>query len=199
MQTRYGHAKVSFGDGREFFIVPSLCNISKIGSPREIVSTVKSLGDTYDIAQAYLSACLILDACGLPQDVTGGIDYSERQKKWLMSPGSIPVDDVFTLAWHCVKHGISGASDSEEAGEPIEEFNADQLIMIAVEHLGLSLSEAESLTMTQFCLLASAKHSGQGDQNKEPVITKKEEDDLLAWHAEKARKIKEQSGVTNGV
>ena len=191
MLTRYGHARIKV-NGDEFFLSPTLINVSSIGTPKEIIETVHGLASyKYNQAQAYLCACLILDACGLPQDVTGGIDYSQRQNKHLIAPGKLPVEDVFTLAWHCVKHGICGPQDDDQDGEPIDEFESDRFIMMAVEHLGLSLSESQALTRTQFVSLIAAKYP---EKDADKTATKADVEEAEDWSERAAQRLIEKFG-----
>lgn len=194
MNYEYGMAKIKIG-GIEYILAPTLSNIKKIGTPKEIVQYFHILKyvECHFIASFRIAAKILL-CCGLPEELVGQIIFSHNRGKSIVKPGMLPVDDVFILAWHCLMHGVCGVIDADDdhkdlKGEPLKSFNANAYIMDSVEFLGLSLTEAEGITMSHFVHLAKAKSDSAksrkseiDSQVKEPgKVSKKEEDDAMKW------------------
>lgn len=197
MQKRieYGFAEIRIGD-EVFELVPNFFNIGKIGTPSQIVQKM------YDISyrgflfiRAFESACDILQACGLPEKLTGHLHFSERKGKMLAKEGLLPIEHVFLLAEHCMLHGIIGDvdtddKDKERTGDPLTEFNVHSYLVDAVEFLGVDMDYAEQMTMTQFVKLVKAKNENMASRdpnntaNKQKDMQKAEE-----WYNEKAKKL----------
>lgn len=203
MDLDYGFAKIEIGDD-EYILKPTLKNIRKIGTPKEIIKLFSTLHyKAHHYVTSFGAAADILNHCGLPRDVTGTIDYSVRSGRRMINPGYIPPSDVFTLAEHCLAHGVVGVvdhddDDSDKTGETLEEFDAHSFIVDATEYLGMTLSEAEQLTMTQFVFLVKAKNKNYEKRAKEmsekPKHDKASEKDIkeaMEFYNEKVKKINE--------
>lgn len=204
MRVKYGFAEINIG-GEVYTLAPSLLNISKIGTPKEIIESFHIISN-YDVnyITSFSTACNILQCCGLPFFVTGGLRFSELKNKTLIYPGLLPIDDVFILAAHCLKHGVCGIVDDnkeddkeEKKPKPMTEFDAHKFIVDAMDILSLSLSEAENLTMTQFGKLINAKLSSIKSRDEKEVNNSPEEkEDLeaaLYWHEQRVAKINEKN------
>lgn len=158
MDTQYGFAAVVI-DGVSYTLAPTLSNMAKIGTPKEIVYSFADLSaSAYWGVRSLCAAIKILQACGLPSNITGEIVWSHHSKTRIFSIGKIPViDDIRNLAWHCLKHGVIGNSKSKSTASGSdnysEEFNPHQYISAAMKLFNLSLSEAEGLTMTKLVYL----------------------------------------------
>lgn len=147
----YGHGCIEYGDVK-YIIVPSFINISAIGTPEEIINTVKGLHSD-DPLDVYSSAFSILQSCcdkDFPRELFGDLSMTDDGiNKLDVSPEQ--VNDLIVLANHCVLHGIVGKVDFKGGeGEPLTEFDAYEYIDLAVEHFNLSYDEAARMTMTQF-------------------------------------------------
>ena len=97
MLTAYGHVKIEWGD-KVFNLSPSLVNIAKIGSPKEIVK--------FSIALNVLKCCSDIE---LPEKLTGGVRFSDKQQKFMIvnpAHGEAMIGDVIKLAEHCLLHGV---------------------------------------------------------------------------------------------
>lgn len=202
MRIEYGFAEIKIND-EKYELKPTLSNIKNIGSKKHIVDCFSILSyKPFHYITSFRVATEILQACGLPDKITGGTVFSERQNKVIINKGILPLTDVFILAEHCLRHGVCGVieiedKDSEKKGDPLTEFDAHKYIMDAVEFLGVSLEKAEEMTMTQFVLLAKAKSdsaiSRQKDENGNPVKTEEqkaqENDDALAWYYSKVNQV----------
>jgi hypothetical protein len=169
-----GYAYITAG-GQTYELAPSFCNIANIGSPMEVIAVYKRLSMGVINTSTYCDVCTVLEACGLPGELYGGIKFSERQSKTLIAPGLLPIQDAYMLALHSLKHGISGTSEQVEENnegkpQPVTEFDAYTHIINAMEHFGMSVEEAENLTMTKYVRLVSAKIKAhnQSKARKEP-------------------------------
>ncbi|AKA61192.1 hypothetical protein [Pseudoalteromonas phage H103] len=147
----YGHGCIEYGDVK-YIIVPSFIKISAIGTPEEIINTVKGLHSD-DPLDVYSSAFSILQSCcdkDFPRELFGDLSMTDDGiNKLDVSPEQI--NDLIVLANHCVLHGVVGKVDFKGGeGEPLTEFDAYEYIDLAVEHFNLSYDEAAKMTMTQF-------------------------------------------------
>lgn len=105
----------------------------------------------------------ILKCCS--DDETGpllGECWFTPSGKLRLKPGIMPVDDVITLAQHCMYHGLIGDGPEENTSEIREgeykpTFDVLDFVYSAVAHLGLSESEAWNMTMTGYRAAVRAK------------------------------------------
>ncbi len=141
-------------DGVGYELAPTLLNISKIGSPKQIVDHFSLIRFKDNLG--YVSCVNVLEACGLPSKILGGLSgFKNGKPQYVM--GRIPCDDVFVLANHCMKHGVCGIGEPKGAKtKPITEFNPYQMINLAKQVLDITLTEAEQLTMTKLSMLFEA-------------------------------------------
>jgi len=204
IRTDIGHVQIELGDS-VYSLIPSFANISKIDSPKQIVTYFQDVNqpDLFgNPAFSFARACRILNACGLPDSVTGGITFSQRKNKAMMYQGKIPVHDVFVLAAHCLKHGIVGVhndSKKNSKAEPITEFNASKYMQLARKILGCTISEAAQMTMTEFVMLADAEIEIEKESNGEelPEIgLEKQQSAFAAFEARQKEKLRQ--GKLNG-
>ncbi len=147
----YGHGCIEYS-GVKYVVVPSFINISAIGTPTEIIDTVKNLNSD-DLIDVYCSAFSILQSCcdvDFPPELFGDLSATDEGINQLdVSPEQI--NDLIVLANHCVLHGIVGKVDFKGAeGDPLTEFDAYEYIDLAVEHFNLGYDDAAKMTMTQF-------------------------------------------------
>lgn len=194
MLTAYGFGCIKFG-GDEYKLSPTFTNISKLGTPQEIIELFRDfIGATSAMSQ-YLLGVQVLNACCepmLPESLIGRVKPSVRGNGLVYvqpSHGKPMFEDVITLAHHCLKHGICGAveqdEDDEPTGEPIKEFDAYHYMELARTHLGLSLDDASNMTMTEFVRMMQIKFPPKRNENR---VSKKEEKEMLAWIEEQNKK-----------
>ncbi len=206
MQIDYGFAQITKGD-QVYSLTPSLINVQKIGTPKEIVDCFQILQFRYaHYILSFRTAAKILQCCGIPEKLTGKTVFNERTNKSIISMGDIHPTEVFILAEHCLLHGVVGFiedddEDKEKVGEPLTEFDTHQYIISAVDNLGLSLTEANNITMTQYVRLVKAKNknilSQQKSSNYDNIKTedipddvrKEQENDAMALYYEKLEAI----------
>lgn len=186
MLINYGHVKINWR-GEEFILSPTFANISKIGSPTEIIEDFKSFITTLNVMHKFNIAINVLNCCSdkeLPVELFGKTKFSERQQKFLYVKQlhDLPmIEDAITLANHCFVHGICGKSDKQGDGDPIESFDAYEFMELARVHLGLNANEASNMTMTEFVRMMDAKFPAE----KSDEISQEENDEMLAWLKEK--------------
>lgn len=188
MQANHAIGEVGVSSG-DFNIVfrPSLLAISRLGSPKQIIETFFNLTcppwNRQQSRAQFRAALNVLACCSV-----GELDDLDRLvgyygDRLLYRPGAMPLNDIVTIAQHLIRHGVSGVSPKGDEpmvkGEPMREFDAAKFAAMAVAHLGMSESEAWSLTMTS---LLSALHSKfPPDKTSAASITEKQYTDSMDW------------------
>jgi len=182
--------KSDFGS---FIFKPTMGNCINIGSPSDVISVFGDLhliGANLDFIsqKSYFrtqtkkvlrAALLVLNAC-CKEDITKLIGYEAPSKNRVnYVKGAMPVNDVITIARHLMKHMIIGKpSDTEKKkGEFSKEFDASEIVDMAMLHLGLSESEALNLSMTRFQSMIAIKFP----EKKSSFPTDQEYDETMEW------------------
>lgn len=160
MLKKYGEFEFKY-NGETFKGWPSLLNISKIGSPEQIIHCVKLLSNQecqYYVARKILDACIDGD---LPDfiDNKEAVDYPFEN---IRSISSDHVTFVVVMARHCIAYGVNGMLDIElTGGDPeyseVSRFDPYEYIESAVELLDMSTDEAANLTLTQYMAMIAQK------------------------------------------
>lgn len=193
MLTAYGFGEIKFGDA-SYKLSPTFKNISKLGTPKEIIELFRDFVGATSAMSQYLIGVQVLNACcypQLPEKLIGRVKASVRGKGLVYvqpSHGKPMFDDVIVLAHHCLKHGVCGQIDSDDEepeGEPLKEFDAYNYMELARTHLGLSLDDASNMTMTEFVRMMQIKFPPKRNENR---VSKKEEREMLAWIEEQNKK-----------
>ncbi len=181
MLTEYGHAQISW-NGVNYTLSPSFINISKIGSPKEIIDDFKSFIESSGVWK-FIIATSVLNACSdkeLPESLLGKVKFSDNQNRFMYVKPNHNMDmfnDAIVLAEHLLIHGICGKSDSKGNGDRVEEFDACAFIEDARIHLGQTSEQAENMTMTEFIRLVKRKFPAEeSDAPNEELDTQ-----LLDW------------------
>jgi hypothetical protein len=167
------HIDNSTGEVTEWVFRPSFKNLSRIGSPHEIVGIFGDLyGSSYEgmlsgcpsaftpklMELAYRSvlqtALHILHSCyegdGALVKLLGGFTPNYHGTKILYQSGKMPPDNIIALARSLLRHGMIGTKKSNGNGEHVPQWNPAEFIDLARTALKLPLIEAEQLTMTRF-------------------------------------------------
>lgn len=157
-------------DGVTYAFRPTLANIADIGTPAEIVETftlVMSEAGSRDHWWYQLGAALTVLYCcadeltpGLERLLGNWIDTKPRR----YTPGKMPAAMVVGIARQMLRHGVVGVPLEEikqQVGESKDsysvEFKAGEMVAMAVAHLGVSIDEAWSMTMTSVVQILAAK------------------------------------------
>lgn len=140
-----GYVRAVAADGTEYTFRPSFARIAALGNPKEIVSLYAGLHGP----RAAIEAAFILATLCEQEDPTPLIGWSDGETH---HPGLMPEQEQIVLALHLMKHGTMGtAKPSKKAsGGYSDSFNVAEYIAAACVHLGLSRSDAEQLSMTEF-------------------------------------------------
>jgi len=175
----------------DYFFRPSFANMTRIGSPAEIVerftelhhseaprimqSSIEAYGSIPSWLATYINSMggealkagmIVMQAC-CEDDLTPMIG---EWKGWrhcvVYRPGRLPKNDIIVLAQHLMQHGIVGKAkvrqlQRHETGERTTEFKAFDYISAARSHFGMNRTEASQLTMTEFQMLLAAKYPDQ--------------------------------------
>lgn len=214
MRIEYGHFKAKHSlHGQEFIFIPSFENISKIGTPKEIIDTfyhvnhigymewmkanyVRSSVIENQVAKssghkALEAAVLVLRSC-CTTDCTLMVGSFRMGKKAFWQNGFESPSKLIALAQHLLKHGIVGESKRKQTNKNakrLPEFNASEYVDLARVHLDMSRDEAWSLTMTEFVKLFEAKFPEKSDGKDDKFQINK--DEYMKRRA-KAKEIKDK-------
>lgn len=161
MLVECGFVRATASDGAEFTFTPSFSRIASLGSPAEIVSLFVGLHGLEAGRHApYILACL----CD-QEDPTPLIGWYD-QDGW--HQGQMPVIEQIVIARHLMQHGIVGkAKPGSGEGQFSETFDASEYIAAARVHLGLSSSDAEGLSMTEFQKMFEMKFPEAGEKKRD--------------------------------
>lgn len=196
MLVECGYVRATASDGAEFTFCPSFSRIASLGSPKEIVSLYAGLhGPRAAREAAYVLACLCEQDDPIP--LLGGKDICKeappvRTQNWWAFLGrfahepqtperfidvsinaGMPASEQIIIARHLMEHGIVGkAKPLTGGGSFSDSFDASEYIAAACVHLGLTRSDAEQLSMTEFQIMFEMKFP---DQNKKADVPTREE------------------------
>lgn len=191
-----GYVRATASDGTEWTFAPSFSRIASLGSPKEIVSLYAGLhGPRAAQDAAYVLACLCEQED--PTPLIGGKDICKeappvRTQRWwafiarfavdpqtparfvdAIIEGMMPTDEQIIMARHLMHHGIVGKAKPDRGdGNYSDSFNAAEYIAAACVHLGVTKSDAEHLSMTEFQIMFEMKFPGK---NKTRDVPSKEE------------------------
>ena len=207
MLTDFGFGEVEV-NGEIIAVNPTFNNVSKIGTPAEVVDYINELNMFLYApitnfrylftglesqfwrwtAHKYLSALTVLKCFldkDLPLDVYGDIAVTKNGIKLKLGRlGEDGINDVCTLAAHCLKHACLGndvIDEFNESSEPMTEFKASEFITLATTHFKMNYEEAGNLSMTQFCERMKAEYPEQHKELEEKRKKAKQEAELLRW------------------
>jgi len=114
-------------------------------------------------AMSVLQACCDKDLTKLIGEIIPG-----KSGKWafVYRKGSMPSFEMVLIAQSLITHGIIGKAkvrqlQRNETGQVTTEFNAFEYISAARNHFGISRSDAEQLSMTEFQHMLAAKYPDQ--------------------------------------
>jgi len=175
------HIDTGTGEVTDWVFRPSFKNLSRIGSPSEIVST---FGDLYGASYDGMAALHILYSCYEGEDdgglvrLLGGFAPNYHGTKILYQVGKMPTENIVALARSLLKHGMIGTKQSDGGGDYVPQWNPAEFIDLARTALKLPLAEAEQLTMTRFQRLIDQAY---------PDAKKPDRDGANARHREKER------------
>ncbi len=198
--TECGDVAVTLGAGEYFEFTPSLENMAKIGSPREIVEIWGQVNcsEAYRIISSLpniesevlqrikreafgaptLRAAHLAMACCCEEDISPLIGHQFPIKM----PAFMPIEDVITLGRHLMTHGLVGTQKPTGKGDSYaKEFKASEFIDAAMIHLGLSHDEAKRLTMTRFQNMMIAKFPQEDKAAGNQFPTDNEYEAAMKW------------------
>ena len=206
-----GEASAQVGE-REFVFRPTLVRIAEIGTPAEIVEVFalvmsEPTSRTHWV-QRMVAALVVLYACA---------DQFDRDLERLLgaaspwpqryNPGVMPADDVIHLARQMLRHGVVGVQleafkrqqqeQGRQRGDYSAEFSPAEFAAQAVAHLGVTVDQAWSMTMTSIVQALAAKYPPPRDPAGPPV-TLERNDAATAWIAKVNALRKQQKVSANG-
>jgi len=188
MLVECGFVRAVAPDGQEFSFTPSLGRIATLGSPHEIVALYAALhGPDAPATAAYVLACLCDQDDPTPLIGGAALDLQDPAAPPAVIAGSMPVAEQVIVARHLMQHGIVGtAKPSKGDGKFSDAFHAAEYTAAARVHLGLSSTDAEALSMTEFQQLFAMKFP---EANKERSVPSREEYDAAIAAVEARRGV----------
>lgn len=155
MLAEHGLSRALMPDGQEFTFRPTFGRIAALGRPQQIVEIFRGLLG----ARALLDARYVLATLCDQEDVTPLIGWLDLEKGWQL--GAMPASEQICLAAHLLRHGIVGTASDDGRGsssvKPAAEFQVGEYVAAARVHLGMSSSDAEELSMSEFQALFEMK------------------------------------------
>lgn len=205
-------------DGKKYVFTPSFAAMAKLGSGAELVDMFGIIHGAHyprirptdpDLRKRILTRCYaevmqtsikVLKACSESDigDILGYYEYT-LTGKFKCKPGVVPMDDVITLAQHCLLHGLIGVAPEQKEPEPDQnageyktDFDVMGYVYSAVAHLGLSEAEAWNMTMTGYRAAVRAKTPSEATNSSKPSVSmdKNKYDDVMAMALKTLSKIK---------
>lgn len=170
MLAEHGLSRAFMPDGREFTFRPTFGRIAALGRPGQIVEIFRGLLGQ----RALLDARYVLATMCDQEDVTPLIGWLDLDEGW--QPGVMPASEQICLAAHLLRHGIVGTASGDSTGggsvKPAVEFQVGEYVAAARAHLGMSASDAEDLSMSEFQALFEMKFP---DPKKKRDVPSREE------------------------
>lgn len=170
-------------DSEEFIFIPSFLNMTKIGTPDQIVeifSIVFGVADNFskqlaiDAINKVLTACCESDCSVITGYLRGDND------KLTPIEGLLPIEDRIILAQHLLKHGLIGEIEKKKKNEDTDysqEFHAKKFVYMAVAHLNMSEDKAWNMSMTAFQEAMNAKFP----TNDKDIVSQDDYDSAMAY------------------
>lgn len=161
---------------------PSFLNMTKIGTPSEIVKTFSIIFGAEDSVSEQLFIDLVdkvLTAC-CESDCSVITGYLEGNENKLVTVDGLTIQDRVILAQHLLKHGLIGESQLKKKSDNADysdEFHAKKFVYMAVAHLGMSEVDAWNMSMTAFQEAMEAKFP----TNDKEIISQDDYDSAMAY------------------
>lgn len=141
-------------------------------------------------AMSVITACCDRDPTALVGEIIPG-----KSGKWtfVYRRGAMKDYEMVITAQSLITHGIIGKAkvrqlQRNESNEKTSEFNAFEYISSARNHLAMSRTEAESLTMTELQLMLASKYPEQKGYTREEYDAKA--DDFFEKRRKKLKRLK---------
>lgn len=143
------------------------------------------------------AAMYVMQSC-CDEEVTPLIgDWRAGKKGMVYCRGGMSIGEIILIAHTLIEHGVMGKAkvrkpQRAETNSYVNEFRAIEYINSARIHFGISRTEAEQLTMTEFQLMLNAKYPDQKGFTREEYDTvrddyfKRREARIAAEKAKKA-------------
>lgn len=182
MLVEAGFVRAVSSDGAEWSFRPSLGRIASLGSPHEIVALYAGLhGPKAAKDAAYVLACLC------DQEDPSPLIGHQGEGDWVA--GIMPEPEQILIARHLMQHGIVGkARPTEKAeGKFSDRFDAADYISAARVHLGLSSTDAEAMSMTEFQSMFEMKFPDASNRKRD-VPSRDEYRAAMAAHDQRRSK-----------
>lgn len=145
--------------GREFGFSPAFIRTARLGTPKEILDIWAGLHVGTPETQIPFADEVLSAYCDEPEEVFEILGGYTAEGTYIA--GAMPTYSRILLARRLMEHGIVGTLKLETGGKPCkaaEGFFVAEFIAQAVVHLGMSKSDAQNLTMTEFQRCLRAKY-----------------------------------------
>lgn len=192
--TSIGEQGISVGD-RHVLLRPSLLNMTRLGSPKEIVATfVAVCGQPRLSGNPWLDkeqlkrwkrrqfeAALDVMICCADEPIHDLVGHVNERGRYIR--GALPLEDIVGLAFGLLKHGLMGdavqKSRTASRKDYSDEFKARDIVAAAMAHLGATESDAWNMTMTSYIAAMNSKFPTP--ENAKPELTGEDVDRVADW------------------
>ena len=197
---KYGEFSFEY-NGISWLGKPSFGRVAAIGTPKEIINTVKVICSPVRYHDTYREAFNLVRLCvdkPLPIEWQPKLFMSKSGAKTI--PNYIDSDTqsfIISMARHCIVHAMNGkpksAPESVGKQEEIAEFDPYEFIESAIELLGMTTEQAANLSMTEYIARIEAKPWYKEARKKEGgKLTVQQQKALLDEQREMDKKLRER-------
>lgn len=170
-----GHFSLNI-EGKEFDLVPSFKAMSGLANSVRILRMYEMIHSLQVPTWLKLEIGRdVILACSDDKDI-GHYLVKVKNMKPHLNNRCISMSDQITVAASLLRHGIAGvnrpkyAGDKGAKGKAMDKLDINAITAQAMIHFNLSKSEAESLTMSEFCHLLAAKFPPESDSSDSPSL-----------------------------
>lgn len=188
--TKYGDFEFKY-NGEIFTGKCSLGNLTKLGTPQDIIYKVHRVND-------YWIARMILQ-CFIDGDLPSFCEDEPINRLGARRANQDTRAFVITMAKHCIYHSMTGKvkDNVEHSGksESVTEFDPYEFIESAIELLDLTMEQAANLSMSEYIARIEAKPWYKEARKKEKengLVSPAESLKLMNEQREMDRKLRER-------
>tara|TARA_R100000951_G_scaffold57404_1_gene48220 strand:+ start:688 stop:1311 length:624 start_codon:yes stop_codon:yes gene_type:complete len=204
--TKYGEFDFHYG-GVKYFGKPSFGCIAGVGTPKEIIDTVKVICSPVRYHDTYRESFNLLQLCvdkPLPKEFEPKLFMGKNGKTIPNHIDEVNKLFVINMAKHCIVHAMNGKpKDTVESigkAEVITEFDPYEWIESAIELLGMTTEQAANLSMTEHIARVESKpwyKEARKKDKEKGMVSPAESIKLMNEQREMDKKLRERLKAAN--
>lgn len=182
--TEIGHFALEV-NGEYFSLIPKLNNMAKLASAEDLMLYFRCMHSASTLQRTLIdmSHDVFMACCDKPQQIKKYLVETRNGKPHFISRHAVSISDQIQVAAALLRHGIAGVNRPRNAltgkGKPMDRFDVYRFIADAKQHFGVTLTEAQNMTMTEFYYHLAAAFPPTGAEpdinaHKEAMETDKE-------------------------